>query len=214
MEIAKVTLEYLRILIWPLVIITLFHLFRNELSLLLKRVKQASLPGSISFELSPWEEAQKQIAEVKEISNNLQKEAKTTTVGLSEANRRMSRLGLTPSPSELNMSYYREFAEKDPRIALAGLRIEIDILARNLAKGFRIPLDPSDTGMRLLNKLFYNNAITSEQIELVKKVYSSCNVAIHGLPITRADALAVIDVAEILLNQYINWLSWGFENEQ
>jgi len=58
----------------------------------------------------------------------------------------MIHLGLRPSPSGLDMSYYRSLADQDPNVTLAGLRIEIDILARNLAKGFNVSVNDRESG--------------------------------------------------------------------
>jgi len=131
------------------------------------------------------------------------------TIPLTEANRRILELGLQPSPSGLDISYYREMAERDPNLALAGLRIEIDILARNLAKGFKVDISERDSGIRLLRKLQSANAITREQMELTKIVFQLTSAAVHGEIITQGEANSVLDIADVLAEHYLAWLSWG-----
>jgi len=54
-------------------------------------------------------------------------------------------------------------ADQDPSVALAGLRIEIDVLARTLAKGFRVPIDDRDSGGRLIRRLYDAGARLSQR---------------------------------------------------
>ena len=129
---------------------------------------------------------------------------------MTEANARMIKLGLQPSPSGLDMAYYRNIAAQDPNLALAGLRIEIDIIAKNLARGFHIEVGSHDTGARLLQRLRDAGAITTEQLQLTLKVLRLCNAAIHGEIVSREQADEVIDLANTLRDQYLRWLSWGF----
>ena len=131
---------------------------------------------------------------------------------MTEANARLIRLGLRPSPSGLDMTYYRELAEQDPNLALAGVRIELDVQARNLAKGFKVPIGEHDSGGRLLRKLYDSDAIDAEQMQLAMKILSVCSAAVHGNPVSREAAAAVIAIAQVLADQYRDWLSWGFED--
>jgi len=74
----------------------------------------------------------------------------------------MIHLGLIPTLSGLNMSYYRDMAENDPVLSLAGLRIELEVLTRNPAKGFKLDSKPSEPVGRLLSRLRDTGAITSD----------------------------------------------------
>jgi hypothetical protein len=212
MEIAKLVLEFVKALAWPTVTITAFLVFKKELRALISRVRHADLPGGITLDF-PHE-----IAEAKRLSEKVESAAAPTNrkagpaIPLTEANARMIQLGLRPSPSGLDMSYYRNLAQQDPTLALAGLRIEIDILAKNLANGFKVSTNHQDSGTRLLRKLFDASAITSEQMQLGMKVLQMCNAAVHGTAVSREDAEAVIDIAAVLSDHYLAWLSWGFED--
>lgn len=212
MEIAKLVLEYVRVLIWPTVVVTTCFAFRGELVTLLNRVRHAKLPGGVAVDLD------QEIREVKALSAKVQEEPappdrqRRPAIPLTEANARLIQLSLRPSPSGLDMSYYRNLAEQDPNVALAGLRIEIDILARNLAKGFNVPMDDRDSGGRLIRRLYDAGAITSDQMQLTIIVLRVCNAAVHGTPVSREAADNVIGSAEILADQFLAWLSWGFDD--
>lgn len=49
-------------------------------------------------------------------------------------------------------------------------------------------------------------------MQLAMKVLQVCNAAVHGTPVTREEAGEVIGVAEVLADQYLAWLSWGFDD--
>lgn len=215
MEIAKIILEYIQALIWPSIVVFLALSFKKELAALLGRIKSAKLPGGVSFDLN------EKIQEVKVLSNEVQETVSAKleehkgkpTIPLTEANARLIQLGFQPSPSGMDMNYYLQFASQDPNLALAGLRIDIDILVRNLAKGFGVPVDikQSSTG-QILRKLLDSEAIYTSQYELAAKILNVCNQAVHGTPITYDQARSVIQSTEALVADYIAWMSWGFDD--
>jgi hypothetical protein len=212
MEIAKLVLDYVKTLVWPTVVVAIGLVFRAELKALIARIRHADLPGGIGIDF-PHE-----IAEARKLSVKVEaapapvEHRRGPSIPLTEANARMIQLGLRPSPSGLDMGYYRELALQDPTLALAGLRIEIDVLSKNLAKGFNVPIQERDSPTRLLRKLFDASAITDEQMQLGTKVLQLCNAAVHGSAVSREEAEAVIDIAVVLSNQFLAWLSWGFED--
>ena len=65
----------------------------------------------------------------------------------------MIKLGLAPSPSGLELDKYRIAAEEDPNFALAGLRLEVEIMLKNLAKGFNINAGERDSINQITNNL-------------------------------------------------------------
>lgn len=213
MEVAKLVLDYLRTLIWPATVVIICMVFRQQVIALLSRIRHAELPGGVAIDLD------QEIKDVKVLSAKIQEQPTPSdrkregpAIPLTEANARMLQLGLRPSPSGLDMSYYRTLANQDPNVALAGLRIEIDVLAHNLVKGFNVLMNDRDSGERLIRKLYDANAITSEQMQLTLKVLRVCNAAVHGTPLSREEANDVIASAEVLADQYLAWLSWGFKD--
>lgn len=216
MEIAKFVLEILKTIIWPCTIVFLSLFYKKEIEKIFKRIKKADFPGGVSIETFP-----EAIQEAKSLSLEIKREEEekkskkpnsllTPTIPLTEANTRMLNLGLSPSPSGLEFSYYRNLINEDPNIALAGLRIEIENLLKNVAKGFNISINQYDGAGKITRKLQDNTAITSHQAELINQVLKICNSAVHGLKVTSLQAEEIISIAETLRDQYISWLSWGF----
>ena len=161
---------------------------------------------------------QEEVQQVRELSEKVQsapapdKNKAAPSIPLTEANARMIKLGLAPTLSGLDISYYRTKAETDPVLALAGLRIDLETLVRNLAIGFKLPLQRSGPISRLLARIREAGAITGDQMELAQKIFNVCNQAIHGRFVSREEAGQVIEAAEILFEQYLAWLSWGFDD--
>ena len=214
MEITKIILEFIKVTIWPITIFIILLIFQNQIGDLFHRIKKAELPGGINIETFP-----EQLQLAKEISKEVKKESlaknaenKKPIINLTDANKRMISLGLAPSPSGLDMSYYRNLSKQDPNIAFAGLRMEIDLMIKNLAKGFKIEISDSDSTDDKLRKLRDNDAITDNQFDLIKKLIKLCNNAIHGLKVTDEDANAILDIGTVLRDDYIAWLSWGFND--
>lgn len=212
MEVTKLILEFVRALAWPVTALTLALLFRAPLSMILNRLRKAGLPGGVSIDF------QEQIQEAKEISKEVgalpppSDRPKRPTIPQTEANARMVALGLKPTSSGLDISYYREIAQSDPTLALAGLRIEIEVLANNLAAGFKLEPRKGESVRSLLRRLREKGAITAEQMDLARRVLDICNRAIHGQSVTREEALDVIEAASVLAKDFLEWLSWGFDD--
>lgn len=210
MEVAKIVLEFLRVLIWPGTVLTLGLLFRIEIKKLLTRLRKAALPGGVSLELED------QIQQVRILSEKVESEPppsnreKAPGIPLTEANARAIQLGLRPTASGLDMSYYRNLAISDPVLALAGVRIELETLARNLAQGFKLEVGSNERIGRVLSRLRDAGAITSDQMKLAQNALSVGNLAMHGEPISVQQAQDVIDSVSVLVKDYLAWLSWGF----
>lgn len=211
METIKIILEFLRILVWPSLVLVLVLVFKGSMNELLLRLSRVHLPGGGSLDFSEKIREAQRISEQVELMSPPKDKKDVPRIPLTEANKKMLDHGLQPSPSGLDMDYYRSLARQDPNLALAGLRIEIDILAKNLANGFKIEISPKDGGARLIAKLYEKKAITENQRQLALRVFQLCNAAIHGQKISISEAENVIDIAGILRDQYISWLSWGFE---
>jgi len=213
MEIAQLILEYIKVLIWPLFAFACLVLFRSSITGLFPRLKNAELPGGVKFD---FQEAIEQAQQLKKEILAAPKQAEahpkvSTLIKQTEANARMIDLGLQPSPSGLDLGYYRALIDQDPNIGLAGLRMELEILGRNLAKGFNIPLSAGDSSaMSIFRKLLDSGAITSLQFQLLKKIIELCNAAIHGQRVTKEQAESILDTMKFLADDYIAWLSWGF----
>jgi len=99
---------------------------------------------------------QEEVREVKQLSEKIESvplaedRKKKPGIPLTEANARMMKLGLAPMLSGLDVAYYRSMAETDPVLALAGLRIDLETMMRNVAIGFKLQSAPSGPIPRLL----------------------------------------------------------------
>ena len=212
MEIAKLLLEYIKALAWPVTVLALSFYFHSEIKKVLARLRKAVLPGGLSVDL------QEEVHEVKELSEKVESaelpgdRKRTPGIPKTEANARMIQLGLRPSPSGLDLSYYREIAERDPILALAGLRIELETWFRNVAQGFKVDTKPYDSMNRVLARLRDASAVTPDQVMLARRVLSFCNQAIHGGEVSREQALDIIGAASVLAGDYLAWLSWNFDD--
>jgi hypothetical protein len=190
-------------------------MFRDQLKEVISHLRKANLPGGVSLDFAQEvKEARSLSKEVKREAEQEgpQKERLVPKLPLTEANARLIQLGLQPSPSGLDMNYYKDKAAHDPNIALAGLRLEIEAIARNLAKGFKVSIDANEPPAILLRRLLEAGAITRNQFELAISILRLCDAAVHGQTVYRTDAEQVINVAEVLKEQYLRWLSWGFSD--
>lgn len=237
-KVAETIQKYLEIIIWPSIIMATILIFRKEIEKLIARLQKADfqgggvsislntgiieakkLAGKVSSERLDQEatEIRKEIREGRKLAGKVSVEElsqQTEDLPLTEPNLRMLKLGLQPSPSGLNIDYYRKIAVSNPNLALSGLRLEVDVLAHNLAKEFKIKnISPYESGEQLIRKLCDSGSITKQQSELVLKILELSNAGVHGSIITRDEAEQVIDIASVLVDQYISWLSWGFDDD-
>ena len=209
MDIARLVLDYVRTLVWPATLVTVIVLFRVDLIALLARLRKAALPGGVTLDFQEEVEAAESLsAEVRKEQGA--QEGRRAPLPLNELNERLLSLKLQPSPSGLDFGFYRTLAKQDPNLALAGLRMELETIARNLAAGFNLPLNAREGVGRLLPRLLQAGAITAHQAKLGESIVSICNQAVHGTPVLQNEAEKVIDLADTLREQYIRWLSWGF----
>jgi hypothetical protein len=212
MELAKLILEFLKVLTWPVTTVVIAFFFRKPLVAILTRIRKAGLPGGVSLDF------QEEIKEAEQLSKDVPPLAPPAdkkefpTIPLTEANTRMIQLGLQPVSSGLDVSYFRELARQDTTLALAGLRIEIEILVRNLSRGFKIEQIRNEPISSMLSRLHAHAAVTAPQVDLARKVLAICNRAIHGQPVSRLEADQVIDAVSILYNNFLAWLGWGFDD--
>jgi len=206
------THDILEIIIWPLLIFIIFICLKDKITSFLGKLEEAEFAG-IKLKAIP-----KDIKEAEEIKEKIliepKKEEHVATIKRdNQINKRMIELGLEPSPSGLDLKYYYYLIQQDPNIALAGLRMDLEIMLKNLAKGFSISIDNKYSANKISELLLQKNAITQNQYSLMKVIMRICNAAIHGEKVTKEQATRILDIAPVLIDDYLSWLSWGFEQK-
>ncbi len=213
-ELLKIILEFIGTIAWPVTVLIVIGIFKSELQKLLVKTRKVELPGGFSIET-----IDEDITQAKEFSVEVEKErkpevrkliAETPSLFETNANRRMVEVGLITSPSGLDLNYYRKIADTDPRLALIGLRSDLEAMLKNLAVGFNVLISGKDSSTKIISKLFDKGAITSRQYLFINTLFKICNSAAHGILVTKDQALEVIDIGEVLVKDYIAWLDWGF----
>ena len=214
-ELLKIILDFIASVIWPVTVLVLVYIFRSQIRNFLTKAKKIELPGGFSFE-----RVEEDIKQAKELATEINIERKPETQEIirqggstfeSEANKRMVELGLTPSPSGLDLTYYKTIADTDPRLAMIGLRADLEIMLKNLAKGFKVSFSDKDSISKIISRLLDSGAITSKQYQFMNTLFRIGNSAAHGTPITKDQALEVLDIGQVLVKDYVAWLYWGFK---
>jgi hypothetical protein len=212
----KMVLDFIGTIIWPVVVLIIVLYFKNDIKKLIDKAKKIGLPGGISIEA-----VDEDIDKAKELATEIKTERKPERQsiidlagknGETKANRRMLELGLEPSPSGLDLNYYKKIADLDLRLALVGLRIDFEIILKNLAKGFKIELTEKESVNKIITKLLDAGAITSRQYEFINIVFKITNAAAHGASISKYQVDEVLEIGQVLIDDYVAWLDWGFKN--
>jgi hypothetical protein len=207
----EVALNLIQIIVWPFVIIIVLFSLRKPIISFISHINEAELPGGIILKSIP-----KEIEKAENIKERVSEESNKSKPDLVkskiDANEEMKKHGLELSPSNLKIEYYYDLVEKNPNLALVGLRIDLEIMIRNLAKGFHLYQISNQPTQPLIEKLLNRGAITTNQFKLMKIILNICNAAAHGQEITKAQAIEVLEIAPVLISDYISWLKWGFKN--
>jgi hypothetical protein len=208
MEIAKLVLEFVKACAWPITVIFLGIYFRKSLKAILARITKASLPGGVELDFrDEIEQAQNLSEEILEAPTPKLAEKLAAPLAGSDVNKRLVDLGLEPVNSELNIAYFKELAKSDPTLALAGLRIEIEILTKNIIVGCNLPIRRNRPTTLLIRELGKNKTIDDSTTNLALQVIRICNQVIHGQTVDRDDAETVINSAAVLFKAFRDWLS-------
>lgn len=202
----NIIIELLDVLIWPTAGLLIIFLFRPNIGRLIDNAKYAELPwggGRVSFS----REAAELNAEANLPDPDRQRPPEAPKI---DYNALQLQRGLKPTTGGLDLNYFRELVLRDPNLALAALRMELEAIATNLALGSNVPLDQRASLGRNLAKLLQSEVITSTQYETARKILDLCNRALHGQAVDASSATAVIEAAQPLIDHYKSWLSWNF----
>lgn len=213
----EIILEYFKVAVYPLLIISFIIYFRKEISKMLLGLRKINIPGGISFEAfeKKLEEADKISEDVKKDVEERNKKIKTKSKlsinkDNTEINSRLIELGLKPSLSGLQISFFKDIANSDPVLAMAALRIDLETMLKNIAKSYKINIYEKSSFRNILNNLLDKGKITYDQYKLIRIIYDLCSAAIHGYQITNKEVDEILDKASVLIDDFLSWLSWGF----
>ena len=163
-------------LIWPNIAIdaiTLALVVIAILPWLAPLVKSLELPGGWKVEFQELQKAA----------------SRADTAGL---------LAAVPSRSEDSFSF-QSISKRDPNLALAGLRIEIEKRLSKLAEVNNVALRrPMGIG-QLLRALAQREVLTNEERSILSDMVNMLNAAVHGAIVDRQSADWAIDVGPRLL---------------
>ncbi len=214
MDIAKLVLEFLKVLIWPTAVLTSFIIFRAELKSLAESLRRIKLPGGTELE---WQQKIKAAEEAAEKVENSPRVLESTNVknDLATFVSQSYKHGLLASPSNYDFNYYREIAERDRNLSLAGLRMELERMLQNMANFFNIEYDKMRTSTGRLSRLLEKEDIFEKtESELLGSIISVANAALHGREVSLFDADRTIESAEVFLDFYVAFMSGAMDRTE
>jgi hypothetical protein len=109
---------------------------------------------------------------------------------------------------------YRVLAAHDPNVALAGLRIELEILLRNMAQCFNPERPAAASATDTLHDLRDSGVLSDDQATLIQHIVNLCTAAVHGAIVACEQAETILDAARVIRDAYLKWLVWEAEVER
>lgn len=164
-------------LIWPSLkidAVTIILFFIALVPWLAPFLKSIELPGGLKFELNKFER----------VSNKADEVGLLTELKYAEPERRYS---------------FQHVAKEDPKLALAGLRIEIEKRLVEIAESSGIQTNKAGVN-RLLRVLGERERLTHQQRSVLADMVGLLNAAVHGGDIDDRAAEWALDVGPRLLN--------------
>jgi hypothetical protein len=204
MEIARIVLDYVKVLAWPSVVAMGLLLFRRELQNLVATLQHLKLPGGAEMD---W---QRQIQATEQAAEKVEAEQPRPLPRRGIVQRIYDRR-LMRSSSDYDFSYYEKIAETDPNLALAGVRMELEPMLRNLATVYQVDYDERAAPMQVARLLREQGVLRKEEDELLRQIISVASRAVHGQDVSREDALRTIKAAEIFRDAYLAHMAQKLE---
>ena len=197
-----------------MVVLIALVLFKSELRTLAKSLQKIKLPGGTELD---W---QKKVREVEEAAGKVEalpkpRPATERPDEIYELSRRVSTLDLFSSPSNYDFNYYRQLADQDPNLALAGLRMELERMLQNMALVCGVKFDKRRTSPGNFSRLLKTEGVLEdEEYRLIRSIVDVANAALHGQDVSRTDAVRTITSAEAFLDTYIPFMHGALDRHQ
>lgn len=117
---------------------------------------------------------------------------------LKRAENQAERAGLLAPEQEGQRYSFELVADSDPKLALAGLRIEIQRLLRAIAEAYRLPTDRVPVKL-LVDTLRDHQVLTYEEAVSLRRMIDLLNRVVHGAELPPGAAEWALDVGPRLL---------------
>jgi hypothetical protein len=95
-----------------------------------------------------------------------------------------------------SLASVKKLIDSDPVLALAALRIEIEKSLKNIAKKIDLPYKDRYSINSIIVKFEKKEIFSKKQIIVLRKIIQMCNKAIHGIEVSKDEALEIISLAE------------------
>ncbi len=137
-------------------------------------------------------EAEMDLAEIRRLRDRIQEPERVNATSPSSATERAR-----------EAESLRDLSRRDPELALAKLRIDLERVLRELyARSMEQPLERSPGAVpSLVRHLTASAILDADTAAAIREITKICNRAVHGEPISQKDAAAVIDVGQSVLAQ-------------
>lgn len=108
---------------------------------------------------------------------------------------------------------------RDPNLALAGVRIELERMLLNLAAVYGIKHDAKASAIQIARALRQSDVMEEPPYRLVTSVMRVASAAVHGREVSAEDAERTIGYAEAFVEWFIPFMAGGvsharFERER
>jgi len=212
MHIAELVLEFVKTLAWPTVVVVAAVLFRNELAALIQRLHKMKLPGGAEFNFN------EAVTSIEKSSKETSRSLKPPRAGQrivrdtrQKVNDFVQKSGLMASQSGYDFGYYQDIAQRDPNLALAGIRMELERMFYNM-----LVLNGEDVDRRRFSAGQYLGILRSREIippslhNLLAQTIEVGNAAIHVADIDKDMSLRVINSLEVFMSFYLDWIQSNY----
>ena len=206
MEVPELILKYVDTLVWPVVTVFILIYFKNDLSKLFDRAKKIELPGGISIEAFERKLEQAKRLEKEIRAEKLQAAATDRQQETTQDNMKTTDPGSIPSVRRLDVDLYRELAKSDQQLAVAGLRIDLELMIKKLAAGFGLQLKGDESPSKVINLLFEEGYLNLRQAEYINTILQLSSYALRSDRVTPEQIYSLINLSKTFIEGYNTWL--------
>lgn len=207
MEVARLVLDYMTALVWPVLVLLAVLLFRGQLAEMLGRLTSLKLPGGASADF------QRRVEGAEAASGQIIRAADPALLdwehgaSMRPLAEKEASLGMVGTPNEAGFGAFLAVSNEDPNVALAGLRMEMERMLKNVASRGSDGFKSSQRSAReAAAELRSEGILPNTQYQLLSSILGTANAAMHGESVSKEDAARVIDAAEAFRMFYYSWL--------